>query len=393
MTSPAPILARLQAMLDQPGLSPRAAARCQRLIDQLQAPVRIAVFGLPDTGKAAVINALAEAVVLRPGAQSAPVLLSHADTTEIMLTHVDGRKEPASMEMPLSLPDDVLFAEVALPLDSLHRMSLMNVAAEPSPRNMAAALNWASSRCDIAVWCTRNWSEPEQNIWQNGPDSLKHHALLVATDGADAFESTTARDCGIEQNLCAVSLENGNLALSKSSSDMVRRRLSQMIDEAQAEDLDAAVLFIEQYGPQAPAVPEERTLSSSSGDLRLVSSNPESNVEPNGPSPEARAALTRVFLHLRQTAGELLATLNQKALTEDEAETLLSRLHEAFDTVVDLADAEHAFAETWPDLHLTLCDANELVLLLKIEGTTAQAVEAALLLSQVRQDVEFALAA
>ena len=44
-------LAQIRAALASQTMSPRLARRCQRLVERLEAPVRIAIFGLPDAGK------------------------------------------------------------------------------------------------------------------------------------------------------------------------------------------------------------------------------------------------------------------------------------------------------------------------------------------------------
>lgn len=396
MTDAAATLVRLQTLLDQPGFSPRAAARCRGLIERLQTPVRVAVFGLPGAGKAAVVNALAETAVLRPGTPLAPALIRHADSPELTLTLADGRVDTAPAVPPVTLPADALFAELALPLDPLQRMSLLNVVADPHPEDMAAALSWAASRCDIAIWCTRNWTAFEQDIWWNGPDSLKNHALMVASAGTEALERTNAGRYGLEQTLCAVSLDEAGTVVSASSSAMLRRKVAAMIDEAFAEDLDAATFVIEQYARQVPAKPkpQDPEPAPAAPELRLVSDGGVAPAaEAGAVSPEARAVLSRLFLQLRQTAQEIAAGLPEGRLADDDAEALLPRLQDAFADLLDLAEAEHAFTETWPALHDTLRDANELILLLRIEGSAAELVEAAILLSQVRQDVEDTLAA
>ncbi|MDJ0823322.1 MAG: hypothetical protein QNJ09_16120 [Paracoccaceae bacterium] len=377
MTDAAATILRLQATLDQPGLSPRAAARCQRMIERLQTPVCVAVFGLPRAGKAAVINALAEEAVLRPGAQIAPVLIRYAPQASLTLTDNNGDTSAAHADLPFAPSPTVAMAELGLPLATLTETSLMDVVADPSPQDMAAALAWAAPRCDIAIWCTQHWTAEEQAMWRDGPETLKNHALMIASSIEGTSVPSNAPAPALEPNWCTVTLDQTGLA--PASAALLRQRLARMIDEARAADLDIASFFIEQHAPEpsATAAPQSNTAT-------VVTVKPGAETPP----PEARAVLSRLILHLRQTAREASA-----ALTKNDTDSLIPRFQDALQQMLELAEAEHAFGATWPALQDTLREADDLILLLGLEGSDTQTTEAALLLAQVRQDMEFALAA
>ncbi len=389
MTDIAATVLRLRATLDQGGLPSRAAAQCQGLIDRLQAPVRVAVFGLPRAGKAAVLNALAGATALRSGAQHAPVYIRYAGSASAALTNGDGRSVAASAETPFAPPPDAAMAELGLPLDALAKMSLLNVVADPTPEDMSAALAWAAPRCDIAIWCTHCWTAEEQTIWSTGPDSLKNHALMIAAsedENAPASQTFTQRP---ELNWCDLILERGGEALKPSSADLLKRQVCGMIEQARSEDRDLADFLIEQHAPCRTEEPVSPELVKAPPDLSVVdgATGPDVGniVEP---APEANAVLSRLILRLREVAQDALACLAQ-----DKDEKILERIQDAVHQVLELAEAEHGFADTWPDLYETLCEADDLMLLLALESTETNTTEAARLLAQVRQDMEFALAA
>ncbi len=388
MTDAATILHRLRAVLDQPDLSKRAATRCARLVARLEAPVRVALFGLPGAGKAAVLNALADHEVLSLGAQCGPVLLRHGDVAGLALTTREGART-AEAATPYAPARGVMISELTLPLDTLAHMSLLNVATDGSPRDMQAALAWAAARSDIAIWCSDVWSAEEQAIWQAGPDSLKNHALLVATGSAESIGTDPAKH-GFERAACHAPLAADTHAVPDASATALRRRLAQMISAARAEDVDAAAFVIAQFAKDAPA-----PIQTDAAPPAPATAPGTAAVTPVAPqvSDEARAGLSRVFLHLRQTAQDLVGELPEEPLSATTAEPLFDRFQEVFDTLLDLAEADPAIPDTWPALHDTLSDAQELVQLLKIEGQPAQAVEAAGLLAQVRTDMEHALAA
>ncbi len=389
MTDVAATVLRLQAALDHPGLPARAAAHCQGLIDRLQAPVRVAVFGLPRAGKAAVTNALAETAVLMPGAQIAPVLIRSASSASVTLTQGNGQSVASPAETPFAPPPGTAMAELALPLDALAGMSLLNVATDATPEDMAAALAWAAPRCDIALWCTRRWTAEEQAIWRNGPDTLKNHALMIAVSNDENRQASHSFAQSPERNWCDLVLDDGGAALTPASVELLRRRLQQMIAEARAEDRDIADFLIEQHAPGPDPKPQASEHSKRPPDLSVVGGAEGADAgTATKPPPEACAALSRLILRLREAAQAALATLAQ-----DQGEILMEQIQDTFHQVLELAEAEHGFADAWPALYETLREADDLMLLLALESNETKTTEAATLLAQVRQDLEFALAA
>ncbi|WP_316295268.1 hypothetical protein [Aestuariicoccus sp. MJ-SS9] len=379
------IVERLRAMQGEPGLSARAARRCTRLIERFETPVRVVVFGLPGAGKAAVVNALAGAVMLQPGSQSAPVLIRHGARPAATLTRSDGQTVQTAPDIPFVPPTDAAIVELVAPAEALAGMSLLNVVADPSPEDMGAALTWAAARCDIAIWCTRHWTQEEQAIWSAGPEGLKDHALMLALAPAAA----NVNECPTRANhaWCDLRLDAGGAALCPASQDRLRRRVAGMIEEARGADLDAAVFLLEQYAPQpakagdAPATPQTRPA------LNVVPVAPRPKDTPP-PAPEAHATLSRLILDLRGTARDATARLDVEG-----PEGLLETLGDAFSQMLALAEEEPAFGETWPALLDTLRAAEAMVLLFGFEGGDGQTTEAAILLAQVRDEMEGALAA
>ncbi len=380
---------RLKATLDQPGLPVRAAAHCQSLVDRLQAPVRVAVFGLPRAGKAAVLNALAETTVLTPGAQHAPIFVRCASSASATLTNGHGQSVASPAEMPFAPPPDAAMAELGLPLDALAEMSLLNVVADPTSEDMSSALSWAAPRCDIAIWCTRHWTAEEQAIWSNGPDTLKNHALMIAASNDENTRASQSFTQGSGLGWCDLTLEVGGEALKPSSADLLRRRVHGMINHARAEDRDVADFLIAQHAPGLAHKPVSQEHPKGPPDLNVVDGAKGSDVGNTAePTPEACAVLSRLIIRLREAAQDALACLAQ-----DQGEKGLERMQDAVHQVLELAGAEHGFAETWPTLYETLCEADDLMLLLALESNETKTTEAANLLAQVRQDMDFALVA
>ncbi|MFW2543888.1 hypothetical protein ACN2XU_14695 [Primorskyibacter sp. 2E107] len=389
MSRTADSLARLAALRDQPGLSSRAMQRCERLIERLSAPVRLAVFGLPDAGKAAVANALVGAEVLAVGQQAAPCLLRHGTRPTAKITRFDGQTILGAADLPFAPAADAALVDLALPVEALRRMSVLNVVADASPQDMAAALRWAAARCDIAIWCSRAWTVEEQTLWLNGPEALKDHALIAATDVPAATVIGDLR--GLAHSSCPLGLSEDGRALRPEAAETLRDRITGIIQDASAEDLDAADLLIVKYGiePEHPAAPV--AVAPAPGTARPASAAVARSAPL--PSAEGQATLARMFQTLRQSARDLLSDLQRNTIAPEDAGPVLERVQQTFETCLDLAEDEPAFAENWPALHDTLNEASELIVLLGLETETTQAADAATLLAQVRQDMECALAA
>ncbi|KUF11093.1 hypothetical protein [Pseudoponticoccus marisrubri] len=374
MTDAAPILDALR-QLEGGGLPARAARRARTLVARLGAPVRIALFGLPGSGKAAVLNALAGAEVLPPQGPGAPLLLRHAGQPGLQLTGPDGQIRNAPATTPLELPPDTLFAELGLPLAALERFTLLDVVTDGAPDDMAAGLGWAAARCDMAIWCTRRWTALERDIWWAAPHHLQTHALLAATEGAEALEAPARDPAGQPLPLCPLARTDTGAGLTAEAAARLAMQVAAMIDEARGADMDAAAVLLAQFPPpEATGRPEVDPTPPPASAVP---------VEPPVP-PEARAVLARLFQQLRQGAEDL---------AREDGESLPHALPGLLDGLRDMAEAEHSFAATWPDLDAALSEASELALLMQIEARPEQAVEGALLLAQLRREMETELAA
>ncbi len=383
MTDAKIILARLKALRDGADLSSRAAGRIARLIDRLDAPVRIAVFGLPGAGKAAVVNALAGEAVLAADAKAIPILVCHGAQAAMRITRVDGQTNDGTPVLPFTPPQGALLAELSLPLPALTRITLLHVATGPAPREVRAALVWAASRSDIALWCTQRWTAVERSLWGAAPDRLKNHAVLVATRGATMDCSDAP--CPFAADACVI--DSLGEALSLADAAALRDRLDRMIGAARAADLDAAAFLLAQHAA-APPAPESPVSAQVSQAMPIHAEAPRP-VASNSHHP----TLSRLVWHLRQTGARLAAALPADGLDEAGARQVLSALQDAVDAAVDLAEEDDGFADDWPALHETLLEAQTLLQLIKVEGRPRQAAEAAVLLGQVRQEVDHALAA
>ncbi|KAA8608253.1 hypothetical protein [Salipiger aestuarii] len=394
------VTARLRALQGVPGVSPRLAANCAALAARLGEPVRIGLFGLPGAGKLALLDALC-ASRLAPLAPLPTLELAHGHELRTEAILPDG-----SAVQSVGLPDaDTLsrapaFLRVHAPLPALQGRRFLLVACDADLREFAAALGWAAPRVDIALWCARGWSGLDAQLWGTAPESLANHAALVLTGdaahaggwhGAEGFEAVFRADPeGIARHLDQTAAEAAHHDLAAAEWMLQRHGLaSEPIAKMPAGSAVAsAAPNPAQRGPLPPTAPPTMppTMTRALGQtLRQTA--------PETPPPEAKAELGRLFQYLRGAAARISDGLGDGPLSGEACRGLLDALAGIFDTLSERASDLDRAQETWPDLAAVLFEAQDMALLLRMEGGAEQAADAARLLLQLRHDMEVRLAA
>ncbi|MEO9898882.1 MAG: hypothetical protein ABJD13_14460 [Paracoccaceae bacterium] len=411
------ILERLQDVLNAPDLPPKTVASCSSLFEKLQQPVRIGILGLPNVGKRRVINVLLQEQerVLDPNLTLPTLNLSFGEETQTSATFQngatvtsDGYPDQDTMQL------DPMFLQISAPLKQIEGREYLLIAADPTLADMTAALAWAATRVDVALYCTQTWSSFEQQIWRSAPETLRNHAVLVVTG---------TEEVAAPQNL-NVTPEDGFETLFKERSDAssdletrcqfggLTRHLQNTISAASTEDIHAAQLFLHRYGDRfrtrskaikqadpppgllhAPEIVPDTTFEPSKDTLHAVDEPLHIHPHKEDVPEDAVIALSKLFQFLRRSAEGLRQQFPTPRLSQDDAEHHLSALDEIFDQLAERANEQDVLEEHWPDLCDTIHDARDLALLMRIEGGLDQVRDAAMLLLQVRQDVEFRLVA
>lgn len=360
------IVGRLETSMANVQMPSKVAAMGQSLITRLSTPVRIGLFGLPRAGKRECLNALVGTQIAEPGLPLSTLEVLGGEQAETHAVLSDG----ATLVTPGYPNADMMrmqpmFLQVQTPEPAITGRAYLIVAADAEAADMVAALDWAATRVDVAIWCTRDWSHFEQSIWLKAPDALMHHALLVGHD-ADGYW----QDHGF-QAAFQMSGTDGSTQLG--------RYLSQTIDEALGEDIDAADVFLDRYGVEEEApVPMP---------ARVAIPAQQTGTQEKGIEAEAHRALGRLFQTLRSEAQVLSETVD----AQDEV-TTLTAFEDLFETLAFEAQ-EEMIEESWPDLSAQICAARDLAVLMRLEGGAKQAEDSAHLLWQVRQNIETRLAA
>ncbi|MCK0095857.1 hypothetical protein MWU60_09795 [Yoonia sp. F2084L] len=177
---------RVQSELKQAvdsGLLPRSVQeKAAKLLERLQQPVRIAVMGLPRSGKSSLLNLLVGSDVIPDGVRLPTLQLTYGDTPQSICTLPDGSKQTLdSVDTAAISALSPVFVEMQMPLPALAKISVLEVVAPDDPAAMHRATQWATKRCDVGLWCTRGYVEAEQDIWAAVPENVKDHSFCMMT--------------------------------------------------------------------------------------------------------------------------------------------------------------------------------------------------------------------
>ena len=174
---------RLGQLLDR-GLLPAGgpAEAAERLIERLERPARVALLGLPGSGKSAILNLLTGAVVVPETLRLPTIIVQQGVEPRMLCTLTDGRTEIVpgiDLNDVLSLNPALVTLEMDLP--ALKVISLLEVSAGPIEAEQRRAAIWASKRADILIWCTTSYLPKEQQVWEGMPDVVKDNGFLFLT--------------------------------------------------------------------------------------------------------------------------------------------------------------------------------------------------------------------
>ncbi len=421
-TDTAAVVARLARIEGSGMLPPSVAARVGRMRAALERPVRVTVFGLPGTGKSAVINILAGARVMPdlPGLPTTEVLGGPGPATEMTLG--DGRRIereglPTGDDLAL-LPAFVRLTAAGAP--GLRQLSLLEVVTDGSAGDLAAAIRWALPRTDIALWCTERLTDADRVAWEAAPDELKDHAVMVLTGAKGPVPAGRPIRSGLPAGFRAAwpvwrepldaALTTGDAAaLTASGAGALAQAVADMANAGRAADIEAALMVLSRFEPPEwrPAPTPEREpetgpeASSVAPPVPAAAVARESSVGRH-PLPQHPARAVQAILHLQDQAGALLTevTPDLDAGGSGGGAWMTEVLGRCAAIAGDLAAILEPEDLASPDeeaklepLRAAVDEVADLTVLLQIEGGPSQAADAAALICQLRRGFDRALAA
>lgn len=158
------------------------------LLKRLRQPLRVTLMGLPKSGKSTVANLLLNENIIPDGVSLPTTQFVYGESRTATLTLTDGRIETLltadAHQIAAAAP---MFAEVALPLAALGRISVLEVVAPATLKDQQRAMHWAAKRTDLAIWCSERFEQGEQALWDTMPDTIKDNGFLLLTNADKAL--------------------------------------------------------------------------------------------------------------------------------------------------------------------------------------------------------------
>lgn len=193
---------RLGRALDR-GLLPAGgpAEAAERLIEELERPARIALLGLPGSGKSSILNLLVGSVVVPETLRLPTIIVQHGDVARMICTLTDGTtKNLPGHDLAEVLPLAPALVTLEMDLPALKVISLLEVSAGPMETEQKRAATWASKRADIVIWCSTSYLPKEQAVWESLPETVKDNSFMFLTkvDLLGSRESATAMHDRVE---------------------------------------------------------------------------------------------------------------------------------------------------------------------------------------------------
>lgn len=174
---------RLGHLLDR-GLLPAGgpAEAAERLIERLERPARVALLGLPGSGKSTILNMLTGSVIVPETLRLPTIIVQHGTDERMICTLAEGKTQIVpgrDLSDVLKFNPALVTLEADLP--SLKVISLLEVSAGPMDAEQRRAAIWASKRADILIWCTTSYLPKEQQVWESMTDAVKDNGFLFLT--------------------------------------------------------------------------------------------------------------------------------------------------------------------------------------------------------------------
>lgn len=414
--------------------SEQVQSQAETLLSRLERPVRVAVIGLPGSGKSSLLNLLVGQDIVGDGVRLPTLQLVHGETTQATCTLPDGSKQTLATSDPAAIAAlEPVFVEMALPLPALGKISLLEVVAPEDPNALHRASQWAAKRAEIVLWCTQEFTEVEQRIWRQMPDNIKDFSLLLIThmdvlqedgrfDGIKGAVRTAALGefnkilpIAVPRALAARQLDgtvdkdkmrdSGGSALISAVLKQVATGKRSLIDMAEvlllqnAETLAAMPAAQEEpaqevaKAPEQPATSETQEVTSGIEKLRtLAAKRAAEETAQTALHPATREAYQHVIDHLQKSGEKLEVQLRELGETAPSAviAQCVDDIQWLCDYLNDNGDADDAALLRARD---TAYDAADLVQLMELEKRDSAALEAVSLMLQLKRELQADLAA
>lgn len=445
------VIERLEGALEAETLPAAARDYAEHLVRRLSQPVRVSVLGMPGSGKSQLVNMFLGEAVVPADARLPTTEYAWGEAPRMVVTGAEGSViKVHGSDVAALAGQDAAFLRIELPIDILRRINLLEVVTDGTEEELSSGVDWVVRRTDIALWCTQEFAENEQNIWSRVPDSLKDHAFLVLSkaDKLSADKVLRQRVAALESvvaeefhSLFAVATLQALRAYKDGAVDeqlfhasgggALTSEILRHAERGRRADFDSAHMFLARYnidrvpttGTKPGLAANVDAAAATGGVARTVSPvsqpiNPEPVAEPTSLRPVTETVVdiapvseptvtASVVASLPKVANVTLfsdgirflrrrgETLSEQAesLGEGAANGLIDNCVSAVEHLVDLFSQDESGCDAADAFFDELAEAQDMMVLMQVEDGDGPAADAVLLLLQLRRDMEMHLAA
>ncbi len=392
------VLAQLEHALGSEQLPPQIQQTGLRLLTRLKSPVRIALLGLPASGKSLLLNALAGQRIV-PDGISLPSLEVEMGPKAKAIVMSGGKVidtiEGLSLNHPV--PSGADFIRFEVPNRILKDLCFFEVSLAGSPEEQRKAVNWAQERADIALWCTEAFNPRESELWSSVRDELKDNSFMVLTKADElsvqkdlSVRISLLEDIVAEEFYCLYAIGSSR-AMSAVQPDGTKDEelwmasgarslwstIMQRVNSGRIADRDRALLFLKQNNVPLSSEP----VNAKVGDSSREELDPEIRNE----------FLTRALKILQTRAADLEISVNY--FGSDSSVEILDHCLAVTNEIADLIFAEGDDQIEAFELYDNFMEVSDMLVLMQLEKNSAAAADAVTLLLQLQKEMTTSLAA
>ncbi len=410
-TSTIDITEQLEQLLASGEIPTKASQQGARLLERMKSPVRVAILGLPGSGKTQLLNLLSGRRVFPEGADLPSLELSWAKAANTFVTFEDQSiltHDGIALEK-LNEAGSV-FAKLEMDLPFLKNVSLLDLLMNGTLEDQEDVIDWAVEHADIILWCSQKFSTQEHMLWSRVPEVMKDHSFFVLTK-ADELSSQGVLSARISElqdtvaeeflSLVPVATLQGvdalgvdgatdEAALIGSGGKALTTAINRQVEMGNRAASDSVLLFLNRYSSEQPL--ESQSTLSVQVEFSAKSTKQGENVteavsnsEPEfNPTPDA-------LNYLRSRATELegfLPARNPENLSE-----ILEHCAKTTDHLVEIVTAKGTGDVNVVNLQDDMMEAADVVLLMQMEAGEGPAADAVTLLLQLQRELEAKIAA
>lgn len=405
------IAVQLHQALESGVLPPEGREAGQQLMSQLNHATRIAVIGLPDSGKTSLVNMLSGSSLLPALSGIAAVELTYGETARHQIELADGSIQIGQgLVQPANIPNGAVRVSQELPDPRLKARSFLEITLSDTGADQSRVLAWMARRSDIAIWCSQQFDDRERALWSRVPEHLKDHSFLVLTRADRLYmkgelSERIARLLPVvaDEFLCLYPIAtlqataarrkaggNDDALWQSSGGKSLFDGIQQQVEAARMADLDHACMLLDRYKCAVHDQPASRPADRSEVRSDPAAEGPRPAAAPQppheAPNPKLKPdeVIDRALGIFQNCAEELLAAPEMAGGTG--ADSIIDRCSKAAEELVRLMSENHDLPAEFDAIREDAIEGEEMLLLMRLERREDATTDALTVLLQLKKE-------